>query len=96
MWIRHVIVKDITLNEKYLKELGEFMATLKNVKALDVLPYHDMAIPKYEALGISYPLKGTPPTTKEEALWARDIILKNTGVLYNRQILFTNRLIIDI
>ena len=76
MWIRHVIVKDITLNEKYLKELGEFMATLKNVKALDVLPYHDMAIPKYEALGISYPLKGTPPTTKEEALWARDIILK--------------------
>lgn len=76
MWIRHVVVKDITLNEKYLKELGEFMATLKNVKALDVLPYHDMAIPKYEALGISYPLKGTPPTTKEEALWARDIILK--------------------
>ena len=36
-----------------------------------------MAIPKYEALGINYPLKNTPPTTKEEAIWARDIILQN-------------------
>ena len=77
VWIRHVVVKDITLNEKYLKELGCFLKTMKNIKALDILPYHNMAIPKYEALGINYPLKNTPPTTKEEAIWARDIILQN-------------------
>ncbi len=77
VWIRHVVVKDITLNEKYLKELGRFLKTMKNIKALDILPYHNMAIPKYEALGINYPLKNTPPTTKEEAIWARDIILQN-------------------
>lgn len=77
VWIRHVVVKDITLNEKYLIELGRFLKTMKNIKALDILPYHNMAIPKYEALGINYPLKTTPPTTKEEAIWARDIILQN-------------------
>ena len=77
VWIRHVVVKDITLNEKYLIELGRFLKTMKNIKALDILPYHNMAIPKYEALGINYPLKNTPPTTKEEAIWARDIILQN-------------------
>lgn len=77
VWIRHVVVKDITLIEKYLKELGRFLKTMKNIKALDILPYHNMAIPKYEALGINYPLKNTPPTTKEEAIWARDIILQN-------------------
>lgn len=60
MWIRHVVVKDITLNEEYLTELGKFIKTLKTVKALDVLPYHDMAIPKYEALNIGYPLKKHP------------------------------------
>ena len=75
VWIRHVVVKDITLNENYLKQLGKFLKTLKNVKALDVLPYHNMAIPKYEALGIDYKLKNTPPTTKQEAIWARNIIL---------------------
>lgn len=76
VWIRHVVVKDITLNEKYLKELGKFLATLNNIKALDVLPYHNMAIPKYESLGINYPLKNTPPTSKEEAIKARNIILQ--------------------
>ena len=76
MWIRHVVVPQITYNEKYLTQLGEFLATLKNIKALDVLPYHDMAIPKYENLGIDYPLKGIPPLNKDEALKARDIIFR--------------------
>lgn len=76
-WIRHVVVLGITYNEKYLKQLGEFLATLKNVKALDVLPYHDMAIPKYENLGIEYPLKGVPPLTHDEALNARNIIIQS-------------------
>ena len=76
MWVRHVVVPQITYNEKYLTQLGEFLATLKNIKALDVLPYHDMAIPKYENLGIDYPLKRIPPLNKEEALNARDIIFR--------------------
>lgn len=76
VWIRHVVVPQITYNEKYLKELGEFLSTLKNIKALDILPYHNMAIPKYENLGIDYPLKDIPPLTKEEAIKARDIVLK--------------------
>lgn len=76
MWVRHVVVPEITYNEKYLRELGEFIGKLRNVKALDVLPYHDMAIPKYENLGINYPLKDVKPLTKEEALKARGIILE--------------------
>ena len=76
MWVRHVVVPNITYNEKYLIQLGEFLATLKNIKALDVLPYHDMAIPKYENLGIDYPLKGIQPLTKAEALNARNIIFR--------------------
>ena len=76
MWVRHVVVPNITYNEKYLTQLGEFLATLINIKALDVLPYHDMAIPKYENLGMDYPLKDIQPLTKAEALKARDIIFK--------------------
>lgn len=74
IWVRHVVVPTITYNEKYLSELGEFMATLNNIKALDVLQYHDMAIPKYENLGLEYPLKAVPPLTKEQALDAKKII----------------------
>ena len=76
VWIRHVVVPNITYDENYLEQLGKFLGTLKNVKALDVLPYHNMAEPKYKNLGIDYPLIGTPQLTKEEAIEARNIILK--------------------
>jgi pyruvate formate lyase activating enzyme len=75
VWIRHVIVPSITDDEKYLLGLGGFLKTLKNIKALDVLPYHNMAVPKYENLGIEYKIKNVPPATKEQAIRARDIIL---------------------
>ena len=75
-WIRHVVVPGITYKEEFLSRLGEFLAGLKNIKALDVLPYHDMAVPKYENLGLSYPLEGVSPLTHEEALQARNIIIQ--------------------
>ena len=75
-WIRHVVVPDITFNKKYLTQLGEFLAKLRNIKALDVLPYHDMAIPKYENLGLEYPLKETLPLSKDDAIEARNIIIE--------------------
>ncbi|MBQ8634994.1 pyruvate formate lyase-activating protein [bacterium] len=77
IWIRHVVVPTITDNEKDLKELGKFIANLKTLKALDILPYHNMAIPKYENLGIDYPLKDLPPLTKQQALNARTIIFNS-------------------
>jgi pyruvate formate lyase activating enzyme len=76
VWIRHVVVPEVTYNEKWLKKLGEFLAGLNNIKALDVLPYHDMAIAKYENLKIDYPLKNIPPLTKSQALIARNYILE--------------------
>ncbi len=74
-WIRHVVVPGINDKEEFLTKLGEFMGSLNNIKALDVLPYHNMAIPKYKNLGIDYPLKDTPPLSKEDAIKARNTIL---------------------
>lgn len=76
VWIRHVVVPTFTYNEEYLYQLGYYIGDLKNVKALDVLPYHDMGLNKYEQLNMEYPLKDIPPLTKEDAAKARDIILK--------------------
>ena len=77
VWIRHVVVPEITYNEECLAKLGQFLKTLNNVQALDVLQYHNMARGKYKELGIDYPLEGTEPLTKEQAIKARDIILKS-------------------
>ena len=77
VWIRHVVVPEITFNAEYLAKLGKFLKTLKNIKALDVLPYHDMAKNKYEEMSIKYPLINIPPLTKAQALEARQIIIEN-------------------
>lgn len=76
LWIRHVIVPKITLIDEDLFELGYFLGSLSNIKALDVLPYHNMAIPKYENLNIPYPLKDIEPATKDQAIHARNKIIE--------------------
>ncbi len=77
IWIRHVIVPGITFVPEYLERLGEFMAQFKHIKALDVLPYHEMGKEKYKKMGIDYVLKDVPPATKEQAIEARNIILES-------------------
>ena len=75
VWIRHVVVPGITDGHDELFALGKYLSRLSNLKALDVLPYHDMARSKYESLGIEYPLPDTPPLTKEAAVEAKDTII---------------------
>ena len=76
VWIRHVVVPGITDREEYLYRLGRYLGTLKNVKALDVLPYHDMGKAKYHQLGIPYPLEDTAPLPPAKAAEYRKIILQ--------------------
>lgn len=76
VWIRHVVVPGITDDDVYLKKLGYFIGGLNNLKALDVLPYHDMAKPKYENLGMEYKLKDVPPMDKKVALEKKEVILQ--------------------
>lgn len=75
IWIRHVVVPGITDDDVYLKKLGYYIGGLKSLKALDVLPYHDMAKPKYENLGMDYVLKDVPPLEKAVALEKKQVIL---------------------
>ena len=75
MWIRHVVVPGITDDDKYLFELGYFIGQFSNLKALDVLPYHTMGKPKYEKLGMPYPLEGVPAMDKNKVIEKKEVIL---------------------
>lgn len=76
LWVRHVVVPGLTYEEEYLYKLGHFIGSLKNLKALDVLPYHSMGKSKYEELGMDYPLKDVEDLPKEDAVKAKEIILR--------------------
>ena len=74
----HVHFRDpgLTYKEDALYKLGYFIGSLGNLKALDVLPYHSMGKVKYEQLGIDYPLKDVEDLPREEAIKAKEIILR--------------------
>ncbi len=74
VWIRHVVIPGITYKRDALLNLGRFIGTLSNVKAIDILPYHTLGVAKYEELGIEYPLKGIEAMTEENAAKAKKVI----------------------
>jgi len=53
VWIRQVIIPDVNDNKKYLDDLSNFInKNIKNVKKIELLPFHTMAFSKYEDLQI--------------------------------------------
>lgn len=75
MWIRHVVVPGITDDEKYLYQLGQFIAPFENLKVLDILPYHTMGTVKYEKLDMEYKLKDVPAMSKDKAIELKKVVL---------------------
>lgn len=75
MWIRQVLVPGLTDDENDLKRTREWINTLKTVERVEVLPYHTLGKPKYEKLGLSYPLEDTPIPTREQIDKAKAILI---------------------
>ncbi|WP_079073967.1 pyruvate formate-lyase-activating protein [Streptomyces sp. Root1310] len=60
MWVRYVLVPGWTDDPRSVDALADFVAGLGTVERVDVLPFHKLGAPKYEALGIPFPLRDTP------------------------------------
>ena len=74
LWIRHVLVPNWTDREEFLRQLGEFVASLKTVEAVELLPFHKMGEYKWTALGCEYLLKDVPPPTKIQVKQAVELL----------------------
>ena len=74
VWIRHVLVPGINDDDESLHRLRSFIDTLSNVERVEVLPYHDLGVYKWEQLGIPYKLTDVKPPTEESVLHARKIL----------------------
>lgn len=66
MWLRQVIVPTINDTEEYINKLKEFIRPLKNIKKVELLPYHTIGVSKYSKLSIPYRLQGIPSMEKKE------------------------------
>lgn len=58
--VRYVLVPGWTDDPAHIDGLAGFLAELDNVERVDVLPFHKLGAPKYDALGVPFPLRDGP------------------------------------
>ena len=74
IWIRQVLIPGITDREEDLLALKDFIASLKTVQKVELLPYHNLGAYKWKELGIDYELKDVRPANQEDVKRAQEIL----------------------
>lgn len=74
LWLRQVIVPNINDTEEYIEKLSDFIKNIKNVEKVELLPYHTMAIKKYEKMNIPYKLGDTKDMDIEKCKYLENLL----------------------
>ena len=80
LWIRQVIIPGINDNKDYIKDLTKFLKPLKYIENIEILPYHNKAIEKYQKLNIPYRLKDIPNMNEEYCKNIENKLKKDLGI----------------
>lgn len=72
-WLRYVFVPQYSDDKQDLKDWAKYASQFKCVERVDILPFHQMGIHKWEQLGIDYQLKDIPAATQEQITYAEEI-----------------------
>lgn len=73
VWIRFVLVPDLTDAPDNLRAVAKIVNSIKTVERFDILPFHKMGEHKWAELDKKYELSDTPAPTDEQVKTARDI-----------------------
>jgi pyruvate formate lyase activating enzyme len=59
VWVRFVLVPGLTDDPANVEGIARFVAPMANVEWVEVLPFHQMGVFKWKALGLNYELSDT-------------------------------------
>ena len=65
VWVRFVLVPGLTDDPANIDGIARFVAPMKNVEWVEVLPFHQLGAYKWKALGLDYKLVDTQPCPPE-------------------------------
>jgi pyruvate formate lyase activating enzyme len=65
MWVRFVLVPELTDGYDNVQRVADFCATLKTVERVEVLRFHQLGKLKWTKLGIDYPLADAKPPSDD-------------------------------
>jgi pyruvate formate lyase activating enzyme len=73
VWVRFVLVPGLTDDPVNIDKLARFVAPMRNVEWVEVLPFHQMGSFKWKAIGTNYQLENTSTPTVKQVQVALDI-----------------------
>jgi pyruvate formate lyase activating enzyme len=76
VWIRFVMVPGLTDQPDNVEKVARFVAPMKNVEWVEVLPFHQMGEFKWKSMGLEYPLADTPTPTRDQVKAVHEIFRK--------------------
>ncbi len=74
IWIRHVLVPNITDNEEYVKAINKFCSKFSNIEKIELLPYKNLCEAKYKEMNIPFRMAGVELTPKDQVEKLKEII----------------------
>jgi pyruvate formate lyase activating enzyme len=66
VWVRFVLVPGLTDDPGNIDRIARFVAPMRNVERVEILPFHQMGAFKWKSLGLDYKLEHTPVPTREQ------------------------------
>ncbi|MGB5713280.1 MAG: pyruvate formate-lyase-activating protein [Waterburya sp.] len=76
VWIRYVLVPNLTDAHDNIEGLAKFISSLNNVDRVEILPFHKMGEYKWQQLEYEYQLKNTLEASPELVRTAKEIFQK--------------------
>jgi pyruvate formate lyase activating enzyme len=74
VWIRYVLVPGLSDQVESITALSKYLGQFKNIKKIELLPFHKMGEYKWEELGIKYQLTDVSEPSKEDVIMAMGIL----------------------
>lgn len=74
MWLRYVLVPGYSDQEEHLHALGQHFKDYKTIEKIELLPYHQLGVHKWEELGWKYELLDVEENTQEQIDRATSIL----------------------
>lgn len=65
LWVRHVVVPGYTDSAEEVEAMADIARSYPTLEKIELLPFHKLCIPKYEALGIPFRCADIPECSKE-------------------------------
>jgi pyruvate formate lyase activating enzyme len=74
--VRIPLIPHINADEENLSQCADYLAQLPHLGGVALMPYHDIGMAKYQAMGLEYRLPDTKPPTNEQIAEAEDVLYR--------------------